>query len=166
LRILCIRKSSLHDLAPEITNVAPSPNHPNSVILTFEDKAKAIDWEQEMILWKLDVEEDDIRAKSQLSLVTVWNVDDFQKRLGLSKHDSDDEQGTVFAVDVVQTQRPVDRPHFSDQRRASYMTDLGIPSKLRGTDGSYLYKFFKVVLGTRFGKVKTINKDSSLRWDM
>lgn len=88
-------------LPPEITIASPSPDYPNSITLTFEDKAKAIDWEQKMILWKLDVEEDDIRAKSQLSLVTVWKVDDFQKRLGLSKHDSDDEQGTVFVVDVV-----------------------------------------------------------------
>src|SRR4051794_20730852 len=54
-------------LPPEITAAPPSPDEPNSVTLTFKDKAEATTWEQEMILWKIDVEEDDPSAKSQLS---------------------------------------------------------------------------------------------------
>lgn len=93
------------NLPPAIATTPPSPDdEPNSVTLAFEDKAKAIAWEQKMILWKReDQKEDDGTTKTQLSLVTVWKVDVFQSKLGLSKHDSDHEQGIVFGVDVLQT---------------------------------------------------------------
>lgn len=133
--ILCITERSLHELAPGITIGRPSPDNPNSVILTFEDKAKAIVWEQRMILWGENVEEDETGAQSQLSLVTVWKVHSFQKMLGIYKQDGDNDQGTVFAVDV-------DQPDHSIPIHGPYTT-TSKPSRSRGADGSYIYRFLK-----------------------
>ncbi|KAE8556603.1 hypothetical protein TMatcc_003984 [Talaromyces marneffei ATCC 18224] len=97
-------------LPPEITTTPPSPDNPKNSTLILEDKAKAITWGQKMILWKTDIEADG----TQLSLVTVWKVDDFYERLRLPKQDSDDEEGTEFPVDVSQRQGSIGRPDCSD----------------------------------------------------
>lgn len=143
------------NVPPEVTIASPSlDDDPNSVTLIFENEAEAIAWEQEMILWKRDCQEDDATAETQLSLVTVWKVDIFQRKLGrFSKHDSDDEERVVFGVSRPHTQMPLSRPRFSKPSRpVSETVDMGLTS--------YLYRFFKGVLGTRFG-TKTINEDSS-----
>ncbi|KAF3404393.1 hypothetical protein DPV78_002151 [Talaromyces pinophilus] len=72
-----------------------------TVFMSLRTKQEAIGWEQERILWKIDGQkEDDATTKTQLSLVSVWKVDEFQSKLGLPKHDIDDEQGIVVGVDV------------------------------------------------------------------
>jgi hypothetical protein len=121
-------------LPPEITIGRPSPDNPNSVILTFEDKAKAIVWEQRMILWGENVKEDETGAQLQLSLVTVWKVHGFQEMLGIYKQDGDNDQETVFAVDV-------DQPDRSIPIHGPYTTSK--PSRSRGADGSYIFRFLK-----------------------
>lgn len=95
-----------------------------------------------MILWKIDCQkEDDATTKTRLSLVSVWKVDEFQTKLGLPKHDSDDEQGIVFGVDAPRVQTPIAAPRSSGPSRlVSETTDLG-----------GLFGFLKRALRSRFG---------------
>lgn len=103
-----------------------------------------------MILWKIDGQkEDDATTKTQLSLVSVWKVDEFQSKLGLPKHDIDVERGVVFVVyEPRQTQTSMDWLHFFGP--ISEMIHLG-----------KLYGLFKGVLSSRFVRAKEIDEESS-----
>lgn len=123
------------DVPPEITISPPSLNEPNGITLIFKDKTEAMAWEQAVILWKRGGRKSDASIKIHLNLVTVWDVDVFRNRLGLSKHDSYDGTGSVVGVDV---------PRDSSIRSSPEMVDyLGS-----------LYRLFKAALRSRFGRAK------------
>lgn len=123
------------DVPPEITINPPSPDEPNGITLAFKDEAKAIAWEQAMILWKIDSRKSDVTVKRQLKLVAVWEVDVFLSKLVLSKDDSDEEK----ELRLLLMYRGYSKPDYSPKPVDHLVT---------------LYRSSKAALRPRLGRAK------------